>query len=62
LTIEKPILEATGIDGDTQLEISTHGDVIVVSPVRAMRRTAKLDEILGKLDRKYAGVFRRLAE
>jgi antitoxin MazE len=62
LTIDKPILEATGIDADTQLEISTDGDVIVISPVRSKKRTAKLEEILGKLDREYAGVFRRLAE
>jgi hypothetical protein len=47
LTIDKPILEATGI---------------VISPVRSKKRTAKLEEILGKLDREYAGVFRRLAE
>ena len=62
LTIDKPILEATGIDADTQLEISTDGDVIVISPVRSKKRTAKLEEILAKLDREYAGVFRRLAE
>jgi antitoxin MazE len=62
LTIDKPILEATGIDADTQLEISTDGDVIVISPVRSKKRAAKLEEILGKLDREYAGVFRRLAE
>jgi len=62
LTIDKPILEATGIDADTQLEISTDGDVIVISPVRSKKRTAKLEAILAKLDREYAGVFRRLAE
>jgi antitoxin MazE len=62
LTIDKPILEATGIDADTQLEISTDGDVIVISPVRSKKRTATLEEILAKLDREHAGVFRRLAE
>jgi antitoxin component of MazEF toxin-antitoxin module len=62
LTIDKPILEATGIDADTPLEISTDGDVIVISPVRAKKRAAKLEDILAKLDLEYAGVFRRLAE
>ncbi len=62
LTIDEPILEATGIDADTQLEIFTSGDVIVISPVRSKERTAKLEKILAKLDHEYAGVFRRLAE
>jgi antitoxin component of MazEF toxin-antitoxin module len=62
LTIDRPLLEATGIDADTQLEISTDGDVIVISPVRGKRRQAQLKETMMKLDRAYAGVFRRLAE
>jgi antitoxin component of MazEF toxin-antitoxin module len=61
LTIDGPTLEATGIDADTPLEISTAGDVIVISPVRSRKGTAKLEKILGKLDREYAGVFGRLA-
>ena len=62
LVLEKPILEATGIDGDTPLEVSTDGDVIIVSPVRSKRRTAKLKKILEALHREHAGAFRRLAE
>ena len=62
LVLEKPILEATGIDGETPLEVSTDGDVIIVSPVRSKRRTAKLKKILEELHRKHAGAFRRLAE
>jgi antitoxin MazE len=46
LTIDKPILEATGIDADPQLEISTDGDVIIISPVRSKKRTAKLEELV----------------
>lgn len=62
LVLDKPILEATGISADTELEISTDGDVIVVSPVRSKRRTARLRAILDELDREHAGAFRRLAE
>jgi antitoxin component of MazEF toxin-antitoxin module len=62
LVLDKPILEATGIDADTPLEISTDGDVIVISPVRSNKRTAKLKQILERLDRAHAGAFRRLAE
>ena len=62
LVLEKPILEATGIDAETPLEISTDGDVIIVSPLRSKRRTAKLKGILEELHREHAGAFRRLAE
>jgi antitoxin MazE len=62
LVLDKPILEATGIDADTPLEVSTDGDVIVIQPVRSRRRTAKLKQILNELDREHAGAFRRLAE
>jgi len=62
LVLDRGILDATGIDADTKLEISTDGDVIVISPVRSKQRTAKLRRILDELDRKYAGAFRRLAE
>jgi antitoxin MazE len=62
LVLDKPILEHAGIDADTPLEISTDGDVIIISPVRSKKRTAKLKKILEKLDREYAGAFRRLAE
>ena len=30
LVLERPLLEATGIDADTQLEVSTDGDVILI--------------------------------
>jgi antitoxin component of MazEF toxin-antitoxin module len=62
LTIDRPILEATGIDADTLLEISTDGDVIVISPVRSKKRTAKLKEVSDEIFREHAGAFRRLAE
>ncbi len=62
LILDKGILEATGIDADTKLEVSTDGDVIVISPVRSKKRTAELKRILEDLDRDHAGAFRRLAE
>jgi antitoxin MazE len=62
LVLDKPILEATGIDAETPLEVSTDGDVIVISPVRSKKRTAKLKQILDDLDREHAGAFRCLSE
>lgn len=62
LVIEKPILEATGIGSDTPLEVSTDGDVIIVTPVRDEGRTRKLRQGVERMNERYAAVFRRLAE
>lgn len=62
LVLDKGLLEQTRIDADTPLEVSTDGEVIVISPVRSARRTAKLRRIMEKAHARYAGAFKRLAE
>ena len=62
LVLEKPILEKMRIDGDTPLEVSTNGEVIIISPVRDRRRVAKLRAIVDRAHRDYSGVFARLAK
>jgi antitoxin component of MazEF toxin-antitoxin module len=62
LVLDRPLLEATKIDAETELEVSTNGDVIVISPVRDTDRAAKFRAGVEKINQRYAGVFRRLAE
>lgn len=62
LVIDRPLLEATRIGPDTPLEVSTDGDVIVISPVRDAQRRDKLRAGVEAMNERYAGVFRRLAE
>jgi antitoxin component of MazEF toxin-antitoxin module len=62
LVIDKPLLEALGIDAETELELSTDGDVLVVAPVRRRKRSKQLAEIVAEAHEKYGGVFKRLAE
>ena len=62
LVIDKPLLEALEIDADTELEVSTDGEVLVIAPVRDRRRTKKLAEIVAEAHEQYSGVFKRLAE
>jgi antitoxin MazE len=62
LVLDKRLLDRVGIDADTPLDVSTNGQVIVVSPVRGRRRTARLKGIVAEAHRRYGGVFRRLAE
>jgi len=62
LVIDKPLLDALGIDAETELEISTDGDVLVVAPVRERKRSKRLAELVAEAHEKYGGVFKRLAE
>ena len=62
LVLDKPLLDQVGVDADTPLEVSTDGQIIVISPARDTRRTAKLKTIAAEAHAKYGGVFRRLAE
>ena len=62
LVLDKKLLEATGLDAGSTVEVSTDGRVIVISPPADKRRLSKLDAILGKLDRRYGAVFKKLAE
>ena len=62
LVLDREILDRTGITLETTLEVSTDGDVIVISPKRTKARTEKLREAMSLADERYAGVFRRLAK
>jgi antitoxin component of MazEF toxin-antitoxin module len=62
LVLDQALLKATGITASTTLDISTDGDVIVITPVRPRRRAAKLASALETINARYAGVFKRLAE
>jgi antitoxin MazE len=62
LVLDRPLLEAVGIGAGTAVDVSTNGDVIVVTPVRAKNRARKLASALEEINAQYAGVFKRLAE
>jgi antitoxin component of MazEF toxin-antitoxin module len=62
LVLDKRLLDRVGIDADTQLDVSTDGRMIIVSPVRDRRRTTKLKRIVAEAHSRYGGVFRRLAK
>jgi antitoxin MazE len=62
LVLDKPLLDRAQIDANTPLEVSTDGDVIVITPVRDRRRTSRLKRIVAEAHRQYGGVFKRLAD
>ena len=62
VVLDRDLLAATGIDATTPLEVSTDGEVIVISPVRSARRTERLRKVMDRAHERYAGAFKRLAE
>jgi antitoxin component of MazEF toxin-antitoxin module len=62
LVLDKQLLEAANIDPDGQVEVSTNGRVIVISPVRSKRETEKWKSAEARMHAKFAGAFSRLAK
>ena len=62
LVLDKPLLEQLGMDENAEVELSTNGDVLVVTPIRDAARRRKLRKIVEQMDEQYSGVFQRLAE
>ncbi len=62
LIIDRAILELLKIDPDTPLEISTDGQVLVISPVRDPKQQEKFEKALEKVNKKYGRALKRLGE
>ena len=62
LVIDRPLLDTLDIDAETELELSTDGDVLVVTPRRNRKRKKRVAELVAEAHEEYGGAFRRLAE
>ena len=62
IVLDKPLLEELGLDESSEVEISTNGQVIVITPKRDSARDRKFRKAVDKVNRKYAGLFKRLSE
>lgn len=62
LVLDKPLLEELGLDENSEVELSTNGQVLVVTPKRSSARERKFRNAADKVNRKYAGLFKRLSE
>jgi len=62
LVIDKPILEMLQISADTPLDITSNGDVLMISPVRDKSRQKKLRASLEKINNAYGDDLKRLGE
>jgi len=62
LVLDKPLLEELGLDENAEVEVSTNGQVIVITPKRSSARDRKFRKAVDKINQKYAGLFKRLSE
>lgn len=62
LVIDKPIMEALGIDGDSPLQISVSGNSLIVTPVNVGIGRSEMEAIIEKLRPRYGEMLKRLAE
>jgi antitoxin component of MazEF toxin-antitoxin module len=62
LVLDKALLEQVHLEEGAEVEVSTNGDAIVITPVRSKKDQAKFRAAVEKIDRRYAGAFKRLAE
>ena len=62
IVIDRAVLDLLKIDADTPLEISTDGQVLVISPVRYNAHRDKFTKTLESANRKYGRALKRLAE
>ena len=61
LIIEKPILELLSIDRETELEIRTDGEALIIRPAKAAKRRRMLDSASRMMDA-HDESLRKLAE
>lgn len=62
LVLDKPLLEELGLDENAEVEVSTNGQILVITPKRSSARDRKFRKAVDKVNGKYAGLFKRLSE
>ena len=61
LVIDRGVLDLLNIDDDTPLDVSTDGDVLIVTPVRSNARQKAFKSALEKTNKRYGRLLKRLA-
>lgn len=62
LIIDKPILDLLNITPDAQLEVSTDGKVLVITPVGDQSRRSRVRKAVEKTNHRYGRALKKLAE
>ena len=59
--INKPVLDLLNINPDTPLEITTDGQLLLISPVKDDKRKTSFKRALEETNRKFGSALKRLA-
>ena len=62
LVMERGVLDLLNIDAETPLDISTDGEVLIISPVRDEKRRKKFEEAVAETNRKYGRALKKMAD
>jgi len=61
LVIERPILDLLGAKPDTPFDLTTDGEVLVLTPVKGKSRAKAFGAALDRTNSKYAKALKKLA-
>jgi antitoxin component of MazEF toxin-antitoxin module len=63
IIIDKPILDLLGITPETELDLKTDGERLIITPVREpAQRARRLAKVQSRVVRKHERTFRKLAK
>lgn len=62
LVVDKALMEALGIEGDSPLQVTVSGNSLIVTPVHVGIGRKKVAEAIEKLRPAYGGMLKRLAD
>jgi antitoxin MazE len=62
LVMERGVLDLLDINADTPLDISTDGEVLIISPVRDEKRCKRFEEAVAETNRRYGRALKKLAD
>ncbi|MEX0675745.1 MAG: hypothetical protein WD063_01640 [Pirellulales bacterium] len=62
LVLDRSILDELQVDENTPLEVTTYGRTLVVAPVADEEHRRRFARAMDSVNKRYADVFRRLAE
>lgn len=62
IVIEKPILELLDIDRDTELELRTDGQRLIIEPIPKDARKKRVSKAIDEVLTKHSSTMRKLAK
>jgi antitoxin MazE len=62
LVIDRPILDLLNIDEETELNLATDGQTLIISPLLDSTRRKKFEAALADTNKRFAKTLRKLAE